>query len=45
MKVLKKQRVVQMKQIEHTNDKKNVKISSTSIYNSNVGTFQDCHNL
>ncbi|KHC41691.1 cAMP-dependent protein kinase type 3 [Candida albicans P76067] len=46
MKVLKKQRVVQMKQIEHTNDERRMlKLAQHPFIIRMWGTFQDCHNL
>ena len=46
MKVLKKERVVNMKQVEHTNDERRMlKLAQHPFIIRMWGTFQDCHNL
>lgn len=46
MKTLKKERVVNMKQVEHTNDERRMlKLAQHPFIIRMWGTFQDCHNL
>ncbi|KAI3402796.2 pka1 [Candida oxycetoniae] len=46
MKVLKKERVVNMKQVEHTNDERRMlKLAQHPFIIRMWGTFHDCHNL
>ncbi|QEL58159.1 cAMP-dependent protein kinase type 1 [Candidozyma auris] len=46
MKTLKKERVINMKQVEHTNDERRMlKLAQHPFIIRMWGTFQDCHNL